>query len=95
MDRVGYGMIGSFVVGTALGASLGLLFAPQKGSETREWINKRIVDLEKELKEMGDHLFQRHHGHNGSNKTQDELKARIKELEKQLKELHKQAQKVG
>ena len=33
--------IGKFVAGAAVGASLGILFAPKKGSETREKIKKK------------------------------------------------------
>ena len=46
MDREGYGKdVALFVFGAAVGAALGLLFAPKSGKETREdiaeWLKER------------------------------------------------------
>ncbi|MBX3247698.1 MAG: YtxH domain-containing protein [Myxococcales bacterium] len=44
----GYGllpMVGSFAIGMAVGAGLGVLFAPTKGEETRRVIREKAEDL--------------------------------------------------
>ena len=43
---------GKFLTGALLGAGLGLLFAPTKGSETREALKKKIDELLNQLKEV-------------------------------------------
>ena len=37
--------IGKFIFGAALGAGLGLLFAPKKGSENRKEVKEKLDDL--------------------------------------------------
>lgn len=51
MSKNGKGF-GKFVAGAALGAGLGLLFAPKKGSETRELLKKKFVELTNQIKEI-------------------------------------------
>ena len=41
---------GKFVLGAALGAGLGVLFAPKAGSETRKELKAKIDDLLAKLK---------------------------------------------
>lgn len=53
--------MGKFVLGAAVGAGLGILFAPKKGSETREYLKVKIDELilkakEVDLKEVGETL---------------------------------------
>ena len=46
------GGFGRFIGGLALGAGLGLLFAPDKGENTRKVLAKRIEDLLNKVKEI-------------------------------------------
>lgn len=44
-------IIGALLLGAAIGAGLGLLFAPDKGSETRRKIFEDVKDLTDDMKE--------------------------------------------
>lgn len=44
--------IGKFVLGTVIGAGLGILFAPKKGSETRKNLKIKIDELIAKAKEI-------------------------------------------
>jgi gas vesicle protein len=44
-------MIGALLIGTAVGAAIGILFAPAKGSETRKAIGQKSGELTDALKE--------------------------------------------
>lgn len=43
---------GKFILGAAIGAGLGLLFAPKTGKETREDLKKKIDELAAKAKEI-------------------------------------------
>ena len=43
---------GKFVLGAAVGAGLGILFAPKKGSETRKDLKKKLDELVEQIKKI-------------------------------------------
>ena len=75
MSKKGWGR---FFVGAGIGAGLGILFAPKKGSETR-----------KELKEKADELINKAKDIN-LNDVKDDLEKRINELKEDLADLDKE-----
>lgn len=44
--------LGTLLAGAAIGAGLGLIFAPKKGSETRKILGQKIDELYKKVKEI-------------------------------------------
>lgn len=44
--------LGKFVLGAAVGAAVGVLFAPKKGSETRKDLKNKLDDLVNKAKEL-------------------------------------------
>jgi gas vesicle protein len=50
-------LIGALLVGAAIGGALGILFAPDKGSETRKKILSKGEDLSDAMKEKFDGLI--------------------------------------
>lgn len=66
----------AFVVGAAAGLTLGLLFAPEKGGETRRKLKETVGDAVDSIKDRA-----------GSAKTEiEELKAELKDRTEDLKE---------
>lgn len=43
---------GNLILGVAIGASLGILFAPKKGSQTRRELKEKMLDLVSSAKEL-------------------------------------------
>ena len=83
--------LGKFFAGLAVGAGLGVLFAPKKGSETREDLKRMFDDLVNKVKNIEmDEVRE-----TALNKI-EELKAGIAELDKEtvLSEAKKQAKKL-
>lgn len=50
-------IVTALLAGLAAGAVLGVLFAPEKGSETREKINDSLGDLADAIKERAEEQF--------------------------------------
>ncbi len=44
--------LGKFVLGAAVGAGLGILFAPKKGSETRSMLKNKLDELVEQVKNI-------------------------------------------
>ena len=71
-------VLGALVIGAATGATLGVLFAPKKGSETRKNILGSAKKLTRNFKE----------------KIDDEIKDLKKKATKEAKDLKKKVNKV-
>ena len=50
-------IITALLAGVAAGAVLGILFAPDKGSETRDKLNESLVDLGDAIKERAEEQY--------------------------------------
>lgn len=75
------GGFGKFIGGLALGAGLGLLFAPDKGENTRKVLAKRIEDLLNKVKEID------------TEEVKDELLYKAENLQAELANLDKEKAK--
>ena len=70
--------IGKFIAGAAVGAGLGILFAPKKGSETRRDLKNKLDELigkakEIDIEEVKEEFF----------KKVDEIKKELEDLDKE------------
>ena len=72
---------GRFLGGLAVGAGLGLLFAPDKGENTRKILSKRIEELLSKVKEMD------------ADELKDELLYKAETLQAELASLDKEKAK--
>ena len=70
--------IGKFVLGAAVGAGLGVLFAPKSGEETRKELKKKIDELIEKAKNVDIKEVQEN-----INKKIEEIKAELKDLDKE------------
>ena len=70
--------IGKFVFGAAIGAGLGLLFAPKKGSELRADLKEKLDDLVNQVKGMDKEEVKKEF-----NKKIKEIKAELEDLDKE------------
>ena len=83
--------MGKFLVGAGIGAALGVLFAPKKGSETREDLKKAFDDLAEKAKNLDKEDVKK-----TVDKKIKEIKEELKNLDKEtvLEEAKKQAKKL-
>jgi len=70
--------IGKFIAGAAIGAGLGILFAPKKGSETRAELKEKLDELVKQIKNID------------LEEVKEEFDAKVEEIKKELSELDKE-----
>ena len=70
--------LGKFAVGAAIGAGLGLLFAPKKGEEIRKELKVKLDDLLKKVDEID------------AEDVKNEFDTRLNTIKKELKDLDKE-----
>lgn len=70
--------LGKFLVGLGVGAGLGLLFAPKKGSELREDLKKKIREFADRVKEID------------IEEVKKEFNAKLDEIKNDLEDLDKE-----
>ena len=70
--------LGKFVLGAAIGAGIGLLFAPRSGKETRKILKDKMDDLVKRAKELD------------AEEVKEAVIAKINEIKEGIKNLDKE-----
>jgi len=70
--------IGKLLAGVAIGAGLGVLFAPKKGSETRKELKEKIDELVKKAKDLD------------KDEIKEKIQNKINEIEVEIKDLDKE-----
>ena len=70
--------IGKFIIGALVGAGIGVLFAPQEGSKTRQQLKEKIEELIDNLKQID------------SDDIKNKIEKKIDELKKELADLDKE-----
>jgi len=72
------GGFGKFLAGAAIGAGLGILFAPKKGSETRQELKEKLDELANKVKGID------------VEEVRESIEAKIEEIKEELKDLDKE-----
>ena len=70
--------LGKFLAGAAIGAGLGILFAPKKGNETRAELKAKIDELVKQIKKID------------LEEVKDEFEVKLENLKAELADLDKE-----
>ncbi len=70
--------IGKFIAGAAIGAGLGILFAPKSGKETRADIKKKCDEVIEQVKNIK------------AEDVKEKIVKKVEELQKELKDLDKE-----
>ena len=70
--------LGKFIGGLAIGAGLGLLFAPDKGENTRKLLSKKLDELVKKVKDID------------IEEVKDEVLYKVEELQAEIASLDKE-----
>ena len=70
--------VGKFVLGAGIGAALGVLFAPKKGSETRRELKIKIDELIEKLKNVD------------AKEVKENIEAKIFQIKTELEDLDKE-----
>ena len=70
--------VGKFLLGAAVGAGLGILFAPQKGSDTRKMLKEKMDELIRKAKNID------------VEEVKDNIQLKISEIQDELQDLDKE-----
>ena len=75
MSKKGFG---KFILGAGIGAGLGLLFAPKKGTETRKLLKKKMDELVEKARNID------------AEEVKENIEAKIEEIKQELEDLDKE-----
>ena len=78
MSKEKHSGLGTFLAGAAIGAGLGILFAPRKGSETRAALKAKINDLVAQIKNID------------MEEVKEEFSRKVEEIKEGLADLDKE-----
>lgn len=70
--------VGKLLLGMGIGAALGVMFAPRKGSETRQMLMAKLEELTEKVKDID------------IEEVKDEITDKIEEIKKEICELDKE-----
>lgn len=73
--------LGGLIAGAAIGAALGVLYAPRSGKETRDQLKAKMGELENELVKIREKAKEK------GIELKDEIKHKVSDLEKRIERL--------